>query len=102
MHAVSLNHWSSTPSWFGLEPGRKLQPSPRLAIYDINQSIMKKSINDITKKETRPPANGGRELSYALPMPANLIAEVEAWATANDTSRSDAFRALVEIGLTKK
>jgi hypothetical protein len=33
-------------------------------------------------------------------MPANLIAEVEAWAAANDTSRSDAFRRLVELGLT--
>jgi hypothetical protein len=36
-------------------------------------------------------------------MPSALIAEVEAWATANDnTSRSDAFRRLVELGLTVK
>jgi hypothetical protein len=34
-------------------------------------------------------------------MPPALIAEVEAWATANDTSRSDAFRRLVEFGLAK-
>ena len=33
-------------------------------------------------------------------MPPQLIAEVEAWAEANDTSRSDAFRRLVELGLT--
>jgi hypothetical protein len=35
-------------------------------------------------------------------MPARLIAQVEAWATANDTSRSDAFRRLVELGLKAK
>ena len=32
-------------------------------------------------------------------MPSALIAEVEAWAAANKTSRSDAFRRLVELGL---
>jgi len=32
-------------------------------------------------------------------MPASMIAEVEAWAEANDTSRSDAIRRLVEIAL---
>jgi hypothetical protein len=35
-------------------------------------------------------------------MPPELIASVEAWAEANDTNRSDAFRRLVEIGLTVK
>jgi hypothetical protein len=35
-------------------------------------------------------------------MPPELIAEVEAWAVANDTSRSDAIRRLVEIGLKVK
>ena len=33
-------------------------------------------------------------------MPATLIAEVEAWATANGVTRSDAIRRLVELGLT--
>jgi hypothetical protein len=33
-------------------------------------------------------------------MPTALIAEVEAWAAANETSRSDAFRRLVELGLS--
>jgi hypothetical protein len=32
-------------------------------------------------------------------MPPTLIAEVEAWAMANETTRSDAFRRLVELGL---
>jgi hypothetical protein len=35
-------------------------------------------------------------------MPASLIVEVETWAAANDTSRSDAFRRLVELGLKAK
>ncbi len=38
----------------------------------------------------------------AARMPPQLIAQVEAWAAANDTSRSDAFRRLVELGLTIK
>lgn len=33
-------------------------------------------------------------------MPPGLIAEVDAWATANDATRSDAIRRLVELGLT--
>jgi hypothetical protein len=37
----------------------------------------------------------------AARMPSTLIAEVEAWAVANNTSRSDAFRQLVELGLAR-
>jgi ribbon-helix-helix CopG family protein len=37
----------------------------------------------------------------AARMPSALIAEVEAWAAANNTSRSDAFRQLVELGLAR-
>jgi hypothetical protein len=33
-------------------------------------------------------------------MPAELITQVEAWAAANNASRSEAFRTLVELGLT--
>jgi hypothetical protein len=33
-------------------------------------------------------------------MPATLMAEVEAWATANDATRSAAIRRLLELGLT--
>jgi hypothetical protein len=35
-------------------------------------------------------------------MPPPLIQQVEAWAEANQTSRSDAFRRLVELGLKAK
>jgi len=38
----------------------------------------------------------------AARMPPALIAEVEAWAAANDATRSEAFRRLVEIGLKAK
>jgi hypothetical protein len=33
-------------------------------------------------------------------MPTSLIAGVEAWATANDVTRSEAIRRLAELGLT--
>jgi hypothetical protein len=33
-------------------------------------------------------------------MRPGLIAEVDAWATANDATRSEAIRRLVELGLT--
>jgi hypothetical protein len=35
-------------------------------------------------------------------MSATLMAEVEAWATANDATPSDAIRRLVELGLTAR
>jgi hypothetical protein len=65
--------------------------------------IMKKSITVAPKKKRRGrPAKGGRDPHIAARMPPPLIAQVEAWATANDTSRSDAFRRLVELGLKAK
>jgi ribbon-helix-helix CopG family protein len=50
---------------------------------------------------------GGRASTRALNpqvaarLPSALIAEVEAWAAANNTSRSDAFRRLIELGLAR-
>jgi hypothetical protein len=35
-------------------------------------------------------------------MPTTLMAEVEAWATANDVTPSDAICRLVELGLTAR
>jgi metal-responsive CopG/Arc/MetJ family transcriptional regulator len=35
-------------------------------------------------------------------MPQTLIDQVEAWAAANDTGRSEAIRRLVELGLRAK
>jgi ribbon-helix-helix CopG family protein len=62
--------------------------------------IMKKSIKVAPNRESRPPTRG-RDPHVAARMPSSLIAEVEAWAAANNTSRSDAFRQLVELGLAR-
>jgi metal-responsive CopG/Arc/MetJ family transcriptional regulator len=35
-------------------------------------------------------------------MPEAMIAEVDAWAVAHETSRSEAIRRLVELGLKAK
>ena len=61
---------------------------------------MKKSTKVAPKKRGRP--GTGKDPHMAARMPPQLIAQVEAWAAANDTSRSDAFRRLVEIGLKAK
>jgi len=62
---------------------------------------MKKSKRVSPKRRGRPLTKGGRDPHVAARMPPALIAEVEAWASTNDTSRSDAFRRLVEFGLAK-
>jgi hypothetical protein len=62
---------------------------------------MKKSIKVAHKKGRGRPSTG-KDPHMAARMPPELIAEVEAWATANDTTRSAAFRRLVEIGLKAK
>ena len=59
---------------------------------------MKKSIKVAPKKRRGRPATG-KDPHIAARMPTPLIAEVEAWAEANDTTRSEAIRRLVEIGL---
>jgi hypothetical protein len=62
---------------------------------------MKKSIKVAPKKRRGRPATG-KDPHIAARMPGPLIAEVERWAAANDTTRSEAFRRLVEIGLRAK
>jgi hypothetical protein len=62
---------------------------------------MKKSIKVAPKKRRGRPATG-KDPHIAARMPAPLIAEVDTWAAANDTTRSEAFRRLVELGLTVK
>jgi hypothetical protein len=62
---------------------------------------MKKSIKVAPKKRGRPPA-GGRNPHIAARMPQPLIDQVEAWASANGATRSEAIRGLVELGLTVK
>ena len=51
---------------------------------------------------TRGNSPSERDPSALTRMPATLMAEVEAWATANDVTRSDAICRLVELGLMAK
>jgi hypothetical protein len=62
---------------------------------------MKKSIKVIPKKRRGRPATG-RDPHVTSRMPQPLIDQVEAWASANDATRSEAFRRLVELGLKAK
>ena len=55
-----------------------------------------------TSKMTRGNSPSERDPSSLTRMPATLMAEVEAWATANDVSRSEAICRLVELGLMAK
>jgi len=61
---------------------------------------MKKSIKVMPKKRGRPPT--GKDPQIVARMPAGSIASVDAWAAANETTRSEAIRRLVEIGLKSK
>jgi hypothetical protein len=74
---------------------------PLARIYGTTR-FMKKSITVAPKKKRGRPPSGGRDPHVAARMPSTLITEVEAWARANDTSRSDAIRQLVELGLKAK
>jgi hypothetical protein len=71
------------------------------ACFSVKPKFMKKSIKVAPKKKRGRPSTG-KDPHMAARMPAALIAQVEAWATANDASRSEAFRRLVELGLTVK
>jgi hypothetical protein len=62
---------------------------------------MKKSIKVTPKKRRGRPATG-RDPHVTSRMPQPLIDQVEAWASANGATRSEAFRRLVELGLTVK
>jgi hypothetical protein len=62
---------------------------------------MKKSIKVAPKKKRRGRPATGKDPHMAARMPPALIAEIEAWAEANQIGRSEAFRRLVELGLKK-
>jgi hypothetical protein len=61
---------------------------------------MKKSIKvDQKKKRGRPATGRGTMVSSRLPPP--LVGAVDDWALRNETTRSDAIRRLVEMGLSQ-
>ena len=59
---------------------------------------MTKSIKVHPKKRRGRPATGKDPLVSAR-LPQSVIDQVEEWAAANEASRSEAIRRLVEIGL---
>ena len=61
---------------------------------------MKKSIKVNQKKRGRPAT--GRDPVSAVRLPVELTAEVDKWAEGRVTSRSEAIRRLVELGLKAK
>src|ERR1039458_4220891 len=62
---------------------------------------MKKSIKVDQKKKRGRPATG-RGLMVSSRIPETTVATIDGWAAQNETTRSDAIRRLVEIGLTVK
>jgi hypothetical protein len=60
---------------------------------------MAKSISvDQNKRGPGRPATG-RDPTASTRLPEGVLAEVDHWAAANKTTRSDAIRQLVELGL---
>jgi hypothetical protein len=84
-------------SWLGLEPGRKLIPSPRLA-FMLNRN-MKKAISAKQKIRGRPATGVTPMLGFRAS--DKLRAEIVRWAEFQpDTPKlSEAVRRLVEMGL---
>ena len=62
---------------------------------------MGKSIKVHQKKKVGRPATG-RDPAVTVRLPSAVLSEAEAWATAHETSRSEAIRRLVELGLKAK
>jgi Ribbon-helix-helix protein, copG family len=60
---------------------------------------MKKSISVNVKKKGRGRPATGTDPAVAVRLPPNVLAEVDKWAAANDASRSDAIRHMIEIAL---
>jgi len=82
----------------GLEPGRKLAlPLGSILVYT---KIMAKQTKTVHKKPRGRPS--GQRYTETIParLEPSTVAAVDHWAAANDVSRSEAIRRLVELGLT--
>jgi hypothetical protein len=75
--------------------GAEVRASPRLAF--TLYVIMAKSIPVKRKKAGRPAT--GTEPLYGVRIADALMKQIMDWAAANDASRSEAIRRLVELGL---
>jgi len=63
---------------------------------------MPSSISDIKKKRGRPPKAGGVDPGVFVRLPPPVLGKLDAWATKQDVTRSEAIRRLVELGLKVK
>jgi hypothetical protein len=67
---------------------------------------MKKSIKVDRKKAVgrrgRPPTGRDPMMLVSSKLPGALVGEVDGWAAANEATRSEAIRRLVELGLKAK
>jgi hypothetical protein len=87
--------FAAVSSWW---PSAIFPPTP---IYG-KISFMGKSTTVKSKPERGRSVRGGTDPLNAARMSEPLIVEVDAWAATNETSRSDAVRRLIEIGLQAK
>jgi hypothetical protein len=79
--------------------GRELQLP--FGLSDINKA-MASSISDIKKRRGRPPKAGGIDPGVFVRLPTLVLTRLDAWATKQDVSRSEAIRRLVEAGLRRR
>jgi hypothetical protein len=63
---------------------------------------MKKSINVDKKKRGRGRPATGQGTMVSSRIPPAIVEVIDDWASKNDTTRSDAIRRLVELGLKAK
>jgi hypothetical protein len=66
--------------------------------------LMAKSIRDIPKNKRGRPSTGGRRKGILVRLEVSQLAALDKWADsqAEPTSRPEAIRRLVELGLVKK
>jgi Ribbon-helix-helix protein, copG family len=99
MHAVSLGHVHK-PFMARVRAGREVITFPPACFYG-STVIMKKSIKVAPKRRGRPPA-GGRDPGVHIRLPEPMLAAIDARSIEDGTTRSEAIRRLVEIGLKVK
>ena len=87
-------------SWRKEEPA--LQPAQGERLLRTSAGIFVEILGSIYKPASVNQRHEEAAAHIVARMPIPLIAEVEAWATANDTTRSDAIGRLVELGLQVK
>jgi hypothetical protein len=82
---------------FGSDAGTRTSPRPAFLV-PMGRSIA------VLPKRTRagPPIKWGRDPNLPVRVPKEMVAEIEDWANKNETTRSEAVRRLIELGLKAK